>query len=167
MRSLQQKDALDITLTEEGGKKLGVATKDAHGNLRIAVLIDEKVVLAPVVNQRVTGLRYRLAPEKRNVSFEMRPDGIAVHFSKGEMVGRGIDTSNAPREGKPAKGGRRALNAVLPEADFSRKDFDMVRWVEEIQILHKEGEISLIKLRDFLNPCLFGKRQFPVTSDAP
>ena len=256
MRSPQQDDALDITLTEEGGKKLGAATKDARGDMRIAVLIDEKVVLAPVVNQqlgnrfvinglkeypgddldllgwqiegksddeitkllrerqqlestpppfrpkgeyysdeeyaalkkerekvgifyldqlpteeelnkrikagmsavevvnelgqathtaldddkRVTTLRYSLAPERRSQSKQMRPDGISVHFSKGKMVSKGIDTSNAPQEGKPPKGGRRALRAVFPKADFSRKDFDMVRWVEEIQILPKEGE---------------------------
>lgn len=255
MRSPQQEDALDITLTEEGGKKLAAATKDAHGDMRIVVLIDEKAVLAPVVNQqlgnqfvieglkeyprddlallgwriegksdeeiakllresqqlgntppprpkreyysdeeyaalkkerekvgifyldqlpteeelnkrlkagmsaadvmkelgrpthtildddrRVTDLRYSLAPERRSPSIEMRPDRIAVHFSKDEMVSWGIDTSNAPREGKPSKGGRRALNAVFPKADFSRKDFDMMRWVEEIQILPKEGE---------------------------
>lgn len=256
MRSPQQEDALAITLTEEGGKKLGAATKDAHGDMRIAVLIDEKVVLAPVVNQqlgnqfvieglkeypgddldflvwriegksdeeiakllwerrqaaimpppprpepeyysdeeyaalkkerekrgmfyldelpteeelnkrikagmssadvvnelgrathatldgdqRVTDLHYKLAPERRSLSIKMRPNGFAVHFSKGEMVSWGIETSDAPREGKPPKGGRRALNAVFPKADFARKDFDMVRWVEEIQILPKEGE---------------------------
>lgn len=339
MRSPQQENALDIALTEEGGKKLGAATKDAHGDMRIAVLIDEKVVLAPVVNQqlgnqfvieglkeypdddlhllgwriegksdeeiakllrerqqlantpppsrpkpeyysdeeyaalkkerekvgifyldqlpteeelnkriksgmsaadvvnelgratdttldddqRVTGLQYSLAPERRSLSIEMRPDGIAVHFFKGEMTGWGINTSNAPREGKPPKGGRRALSAVFPKADFSRKDFDMVRWVEEIQILPKDGEttatpqdyadlislihscgtaakesdqieancsvvktladgfpeaealrkaskegtISLIKLRDLLDPYLFGKKEFPGTPDAP
>jgi len=339
MRNPQQEDALSVTLTEEGGRKVGAATKDAHGDMRIVVLIGEKVVLAPVVNQqlgnqfvidglkeypgddldllgwriegksdeeiekllrerqqpektpppsrpkveyysdeeyaalkkerdkagifyldqlpseedlkkrikvgmstaevvqelgrathttldddqRAADLRYRLAPERRSLSIEMRPDGVWVHFSKGKVVGRGIDTSNAPREGKPLKGGRRALNAVLPDADFSRKDFDLVRWVEEIQILHKEGEnaatsqdyadlisiihscgmaakesdqieancsvvktlaegfpeaealrknskegkISLAKLRDLLNPYLFGKKQFPVTSDAP
>lgn len=49
MRSPQQVDALAITLTEEGGKKLSMATKDAQGDMRIAVMIDDKVVIAPTV----------------------------------------------------------------------------------------------------------------------
>lgn len=91
-------------------------------------------------DQRVTDLRYKLAPERRSSSSEMRPDGFTVNFSKGEMVSWGIETSNAPREGKPPNGGRRALSAVLPKANFNREDFDVVRWVEEIQIFPKEGE---------------------------
>lgn len=59
MHSPQQEDALDIALTEEGGNKLGAATKDAHGDMRIAVLIDEKVVTAPVVMQQL-GNRFQL-----------------------------------------------------------------------------------------------------------
>lgn len=42
-------DTLAITLTEEGGKKLGAATTDSYGRMRLAILIDDKVVSAPVV----------------------------------------------------------------------------------------------------------------------
>ncbi len=53
VRSPQQIDALAMRLTKEGGEKLGAATKGARGDMRIAVLIDEKVVLAPIVNQQL------------------------------------------------------------------------------------------------------------------
>jgi hypothetical protein len=49
MRSPSEENSLAITLTEDGGMKLGAATADARGDMRIAILIDEKVVSAPVV----------------------------------------------------------------------------------------------------------------------
>ncbi len=51
MRSPQQVDALDMTLTEEGGKKLGAATKDAHGDMRIGVLISLVTSIASAGNE--------------------------------------------------------------------------------------------------------------------
>ncbi len=53
MRSPQQINALDVRLTEQGGMKLGAATEDAHGDMRIAILIDDKVIFAPVVNAKL------------------------------------------------------------------------------------------------------------------
>ena len=53
VKSPQQADALTVSLTEEGGKKLGDATKDAQGDMRVAVLIDDKVVVAPVVRLKL------------------------------------------------------------------------------------------------------------------
>ena len=53
MRLPQQIDSLEISLTEEGGVKMGAATEDARGDMRIAILIDDKVVSAPVVNTKL------------------------------------------------------------------------------------------------------------------
>lgn len=257
VRSPQQEDALAITVTEEGGKKLGAATKGARGDMRIAVLIDDKVVLAPVVNQplgrqfvieglkeypdeeldllvwriegksddeiarllrdkeisgltppspgpepeyysdeeyaalkkarekmgmfyldelpteaelgkrlkvgmgraaviaefgkasraswdddgQVESMEYDLAPEKRSLSNEMRPDSFRVEFNGRKVTRWGFHRwSSSSRQAKPPKGGPRALSAVMPKADFARDDFDMVRWVEEIQLFRKEGD---------------------------
>ena len=49
LRSPAEENTLWVTLTEEGGKKLGAATVDARGNMRIAVLNDSKIVSAPIV----------------------------------------------------------------------------------------------------------------------
>jgi hypothetical protein len=49
MRFPGEENALAVTLTEEGGMKLGAATENAQGNMRIAILIEDKVVSAPFV----------------------------------------------------------------------------------------------------------------------
>ena len=44
---------LDITLNEVGAKRLGEATKSGHGTLRLAIMIDGKVEIAPVFNSQL------------------------------------------------------------------------------------------------------------------
>lgn len=257
MRSPQQAHALAVMLTDGGGKKLGAATNDAHGDMRIAILINGEVVTAPTVNMKlgkhfiieglkdipdsdldllgwqiegrsdeeiarllrekqlsdsvpqpnrpepeyyseeeyaalkqerekmgvfhvdrlpekdeldrrlsvgmsmanvladfgkasrrslddegnVISLEYELAPEKRSVSTEMRPDGFRVKFDAGKVTRWDFHHwSSSPRQGKPPKGGRRALEAKIPQADLAAKDFDIIRWVEEIELAFKDGE---------------------------
>ncbi len=51
-----------LTLTEEGGKRMTEATKDALANhLRLAILVDGKVVAAPVVRSAPLGKRIEIA----------------------------------------------------------------------------------------------------------
>jgi hypothetical protein len=257
MRSPVQEDALTVMLKDEGGKKLGDATADARGDMRLAILIDGKVVMAPTVSMKlgknfvidglkeypgddldllgwqiegrddneivrllrekamndaiprpkrpepeyyndeeyaalkmereemgvfqldrlpdkdeldsrlkvgmtmadvlaefgkasrrsqddkgnVTALEYELAPEKRSMSTEMRPDGFRIQFDAGKVTRWDFHRwSSSPREGKPPKGGRRALNAKIPQADLAADNFDIIRWVEEIKLGFKDGE---------------------------
>jgi hypothetical protein len=256
-RSPQQADTLAVTLTDKGGEKLGAATADARGDMRLAILIDGNVVMAPIVSMKlgnnfiidglkeypgddldllgwqiegkndeeiarllrekqmsapaappdrpepeyhseegytalkkerekkgvfqldhlpdkdeldrrlsvgmsmadvltdfgkasrrslddegnVISLEYELAPEKRSVSTEMRPDGFRVQFDAGKVTRWDFHRwSSSPRQGKPPKGGRRALNAKIPHADMVAENFDIIRWVEDIELAFKQGE---------------------------
>jgi preprotein translocase subunit SecD len=54
--------AVALTLTEEGGKRMAEATKDALANhLRLAILVDGKVVAAPVVRSAPLGKQIEIA----------------------------------------------------------------------------------------------------------
>jgi hypothetical protein len=89
----------------------------------------------------VISLEYELAPEKRSVSTEMRPDGFRVQFDAGKVTRWDFHRwSSSPRQGKPPKGGRRALNAKIPHADMVAENFDIIRWVEDIELAFKQGE---------------------------
>ncbi|MEO8614980.1 MAG: protein kinase [Luteolibacter sp.] len=44
---------LHITLNEVGAKRLAEATKSGHGTLRLAILIDGKIEIAPVINSQL------------------------------------------------------------------------------------------------------------------
>jgi preprotein translocase subunit SecD len=54
--------AVALTLTEEGGKRMMEATKNAWGNHhRLAILVDGKVVAAPVVRSAPLGKQIEIA----------------------------------------------------------------------------------------------------------
>lgn len=49
--SLSREDSVSVSLTEEGGKKMFEATKEMrHGIDRIAIIVDGKLISAPIVN---------------------------------------------------------------------------------------------------------------------
>jgi hypothetical protein len=71
----------------------------------------------------------------------MRPDGFRVQFDTGKVTSWSFHRwSGSPRQGKPPKGGRRALNAKIPQADLAAENFDIIRWVEKIELSFKDGE---------------------------
>jgi hypothetical protein len=255
-RSPHQSDTLEVALTDQGGLKLSAATEDAHGDMRIAIFIDDKVVSAPVVNMKlgrnfvIEGLKefpeedldifgwriqgksdeemakllrqrqrinespppirpepeyysdeeyaalkkerektgmfyvdqlpteqelgdrlkggmsqadviaefgpasrtnhddagnlisldYNLAPEKRSLTDEMRPDGIGIRFREGKVSRWGFSIwSSTPRQAKPQGESLRRLKAKLPGEGFADKDFGTVRWIEEIELFLQQG----------------------------
>ena len=67
-----------LSLTEEGGKRMAEATKDAlANNLRLAILIDGKVVTAPVVRSAPLGKNLEIslssAEEAQAVAKALQP----------------------------------------------------------------------------------------------
>jgi preprotein translocase subunit SecD len=70
--------AVDVVLTEEGGTRMKEATKNAPAdNLRLAILIDGKVVTAPVVRSGPLGRNFEIslssAEEAQAVAKQLQP----------------------------------------------------------------------------------------------
>jgi hypothetical protein len=98
-------------------------------------------------------LSYDVAPERlpENAKRDAIPNGFAIDFTNGKVVGWSRGFTNSQREEKPLHHSPRALKAIYPKIDFSDENMDLVGFFEGIKIENPRQKITVADLGDLLS----------------
>ena len=147
---------LHVTLTDAGARKLHKVTEDMiWGQDRLAIIVDGKLISAPVVISAMGG---EFAISVWEGSDPLMLDDLARKMSGRPPRPEGVvPPSLNPGVGKNGKNSSRKppiLPVIYPQEDTSAKDFDWVAFVEAIKISNPKGAVNVRDLGGFIQVSL-------------
>ena len=166
--NVPEEGQINVTLKDEGARKLEeVTAKMRHGQDRLAIIVDGKLVSAPVV-QAVLGASFLISGLEGMDAGEL--DRVARKMTGAPPLAAG-EAPPKPPVPPQAKAGPRTLKAVFPEVDREAEGGNTVAWIERISFPEPEQAVNAQDLADLVSmttmlSTILGKEMVEATLDA-